>query len=112
MSEETKDEQRQKLRDAFEQDLTDAYVCGRVWSAWQYGTMSEDDFQPASECEEVLDSLIESALEIKEETAQLEQLADILTRTANALKGPPDELASHSWHDLPEIAKKLKDGKQ
>ena len=42
-------------------------------------------------------------------TAQLEQLTDILTRTANALKGPPAELTEHSWHDLPEVAKKLKE---
>ncbi len=31
-------------------------------------------------------------------------LSDILTRTANALKGEPPELSSHSWHDLPERA--------
>jgi hypothetical protein len=62
------DEQHQKLRDAFAQALTGVYVCGRVWEAWQYGTMTEDDFQPASECEEVLDSLIEAAHGIKENT--------------------------------------------
>ena len=55
------DEQRTSLRDAFAQALTSVYVCGRVWEAWQYGTMSEGDFQPAGECEEVLDSLIEAA---------------------------------------------------
>lgn len=40
-----------------EQDLTDiiaegirgAYWCDRVWSAWQVGTMSEDDFTPAED---------------------------------------------------------------
>ncbi|MDP2263249.1 MAG: hypothetical protein Q8K24_08835 [Hydrogenophaga sp.] len=42
------DEQREKLRDAFAQALTSVYVCGRVWEAWQFGTMSEGDFQPAS----------------------------------------------------------------
>ena len=62
------DEQRKKLRDAFAQALTSVYVCGRVWEAWQYGTMSEGDFQPASECTEVLDSLIEAAHEITGET--------------------------------------------
>jgi hypothetical protein len=62
------DEERKKLRDAFAQSLTSVYVCGRVWEAWQYGTMTEDDFQPASECEEVLDSLIEAAHGIKENT--------------------------------------------
>ena len=46
--------------------------------------------------------------EIEELTAQRDQLADILTRTANALKGQPAELSSHSWHDLPEVAQQLK----
>lgn len=32
------------------------------------------------------------------------RLSDLLTRTANALKGEPKPLHSHSWHDLPEIA--------
>ena len=46
--------------------------------------------------------------EIEELTAQRDKLADILTRTANALKGQPAELSEHSWHDLPEVAQKLK----
>lgn len=46
--------------------------------------------------------------EIDELTAQRDKLADILTRTANALKGQPAELSSHSWHDLPEVAQRLK----
>ena len=29
-------------------------------------------------------------------------LADILTETANILKGPPGELKEHSWHDIPD----------
>lgn len=34
------------------------------------------------------------------------RLARILTDTANALKGEPDPLTSHSWHDLAEVAKR------
>ena len=49
----------------------------------------------------------EAQQELEELTAQRDQLADILTRTANALKGQPAELAQHSWHDLPEVAQKL-----
>lgn len=33
-----------------------------------------------------------------------DRMADILTRTANVLKGDPTPLSSHSWHDLPESA--------
>lgn len=50
----------EELREAFAQSLTSTYVCGRVWSAWGYGTMSEDDFSPASECDELLDSLVQA----------------------------------------------------
>ena len=31
-------------------------------------------------------------------------MADLLTRTANALRGDPPPLTSWSWHDLPERA--------
>lgn len=37
------------------------------------------------------------------------KLTDILTRTANALKGEPAPLTLHSWHDLPEWAQRLRD---
>ena len=50
----------EELREAFAQSLTSTYVCGRVWNAWGYGTMSEDDFSPASECDELLDSLVQA----------------------------------------------------
>lgn len=33
------------------------YNCTRVWGAWQYGTMGQDDFVPADEDEEFLTSL-------------------------------------------------------
>lgn len=38
------------------------------------------------------------------------RLARILTDTADALKGEPDPLTSHSWHDLAEVAKRAVDG--
>lgn len=57
------DEQVTSLRDTFAQTLGDVYVCGRVWEAWNYGTMSKGDFQPAGECEEVLDSLTTAVYE-------------------------------------------------
>lgn len=37
------------------------------------------------------------------------RLADILERTANALKGPPEPLRTHSWHDLPGVAVALQE---
>lgn len=57
--------------------------------------------------------------ELREETQALREdvtdyvhqtgiLADLLTRTANALKGTPPPLTSHSWHDLPEVADRMR----
>lgn len=34
-------------------------VCGRVWEAWQYGTMKQDDFSRIDEDDAVLPELIE-----------------------------------------------------
>ena len=48
------------LRETLAAALTSTYVCGRVWSAWGIGTMSQDDFIPASECDELLDELVSS----------------------------------------------------
>jgi len=39
----------QVLTDLIIEHLTSAYACTRVWSAWQVGTMSENDFVPLSE---------------------------------------------------------------
>lgn len=47
-----------------------------------------------------------------EDTQRLiDRMSDLLTRTANALKGPPEALHLHSWHDLPEVAAAIKAGK-
>lgn len=42
---------RQALIDLIEEHLYGVYHCGRVWSAWQVGTMSESDFSPARDSE-------------------------------------------------------------
>jgi hypothetical protein len=52
------------LREAIAEVLRDTtYSCGRVWQAWQYNTMTEDDFSPAWEDDELLDSLV-AAVEV------------------------------------------------
>lgn len=37
------------------------------------------------------------------------RLADILTKTANALRGEPGENELHSWHDLPARAARMRE---
>ena len=49
-----------ELRTALAEALGDVYVCGRTWSAWGVGTMTQDDFYPAAESDEVLDSLVQA----------------------------------------------------
>jgi len=44
MTTETSQTLREKARDAVAQALGDSYDCERVWSAWNEGTMSENDF--------------------------------------------------------------------
>jgi len=53
---------RTVLRDALASGLTLTYGCSRVWSAWGVGTMTEDDFYPADECDELLDELCDLAI--------------------------------------------------
>jgi HEPN domain-containing protein len=50
------------LADKIAESLTSAYVCTRVWSAWNVGTMTEDDFKPADESElsgEIAEKVVE-----------------------------------------------------
>ena len=42
--------------------LDDTYLCGRVWSAWHYGAMSEDDFTPAGEDLDTVVSVAKAAI--------------------------------------------------
>lgn len=57
---------RHQLRDALAQALGSTYVCNRVWSAWQHGTMTADDFTPAAECDELLSELVAAVESVQE----------------------------------------------
>ena len=54
---------REALLDIVNEQLVGLYYCGRVWNAWNVGTMSQDDFTPAEETEfaENIVSAIEAA---------------------------------------------------
>jgi hypothetical protein len=51
-----------------------------------------------------ISALFEKIIEYKDTERLNARLSDLLTGVANALKGPPDPLSTHSWHDLPEVA--------
>ena len=44
---ELSEEQKTEIRSDIQKSLIDTYRCTRVWEAWSYGTMTEDDFKPA-----------------------------------------------------------------
>lgn len=54
--------------------------------------------------EERIDALEQVVRDLKESEAMRERMADILSRTAVALRGPEPPLTRWSWHDLPERA--------
>ena len=56
------EELRQAVIEAVAGALGDAYDCTRVWSAWSYGTMGEDDFSLVAEDDSRLAEIADAAL--------------------------------------------------
>lgn len=56
------EELRQAVIDAVASALGDAYDCTRVWSAWSYGTMSQDDFSLITEDDSRLAEIADAAI--------------------------------------------------
>lgn len=54
-----------KIIETLVTELDEALFCERVWSAWGYGTMSENDFYNVAEDEQFIDDLAEKILKIK-----------------------------------------------
>lgn len=52
--EELTEEERKPYFDKAVVILQDHYTCTRVWSAWRYGTMSQDDFHFAAEDTDII----------------------------------------------------------
>ena len=48
------EEDRKPYFDKAVEILHDHYTCTRVWSAWGYGTMSQDDFHLAAEDDDIV----------------------------------------------------------
>ena len=78
----------------------------RQFNEWRRG--DEDIPQPDPRViGEAIDAAVEMLESAEEDRALYDQLADILTRTANALKGAPRPRSRHSWHDLPDVAQRI-----
>ena len=84
---------------------TEVTTALRQFNDWRRGA---DVLQPnPRELGMAIDAAIEMIESAEEDRALCDKLADILTRTANVLKGEPKPLHRHSWHDLPEVAQRL-----
>lgn len=78
----------------------------RQFNEWRMG--DEDLPQPdPKQITAAIYAAVEMIESAEEDRALCDKLADILARTANALKGDPAPLHRHSWHDLPEVAHRL-----
>ena len=44
-----------------------------------------------------------------EQDLTIQKMSSLLTKIAEVIKGPPTNNQIHSWHDLPELVKRLKD---
>lgn len=54
---------KEYLRLQVAEAMGDTLVCTRTWSAWGYGTMSEEDFYPAGEENDLVDSIVETVIQ-------------------------------------------------
>lgn len=54
--------EQEQLADAVAEGLGDAYLCTRVWQAWMYNTMTQDDFVLAGEDPDFVHDLGEAIL--------------------------------------------------
>lgn len=79
----------------------------RKYNVWRRGNLDDQPMPDPREIGEAIDAAIEIIESAEEDRALCDTLADILTRTANVLKGEPKPLHRHGWHDLPDVARKL-----
>jgi hypothetical protein len=79
--------------------LAGLYYCGRVWSAWGVGTMSEDDFSPADEDNDIIENVADAALNamvlasVTQQAAKAET-AEQAVRTDEQIVQQTEELAA------------------
>lgn len=78
---------------------------GDILLSIRNGKLSEDESQLVIEAVRVLcDEVERLRAEVAESDELREKMADILSRTAVALRGPEPPLTRWGWHDLPERA--------
>lgn len=56
------DDDKERAMEAVSEVLGDAYFCTRVWAAWSYRTMSENDFTPVNDSASTLAEIVDAVL--------------------------------------------------
>jgi len=98
--------EREALRDAVAESMTDLYCCSRVWSAWQVGTMTQNDFSPAAEDGDILDNIcdaVEKFLQQPKITEMAEERPEYCSVCGQLAYGPV--LCCNEGRGLPMVAK-------
>ena len=71
------------------------YSCGRVWTAWQYGTMTQEDFAPLEESEEFISEVMD-LLKSEIDTAKQQGREEVKKQIDKTI----DQLNWHEyWHE-------------
>jgi len=73
---------QEALREVVWKSIKGLYQCDRVWSAWSYGTMTEEDFSPAEDDEDLVNEMGDGILKITDKSREAE-----IKRLREALKG-------------------------
>ena len=58
----------EKIKELIYSILQGNYSCSRVWEAWNYNTMSRDDFAPLEEDENIINDLFEIVKQVRLKT--------------------------------------------
>lgn len=53
------------------------YTCSRVWEAWSVGTMSEEDFAPAWEDDDLINDIATEALKAADNASTITTVAEL-----------------------------------
>ena len=96
-----------RLSDLAKDILQDHYACTRVWEAWSYGTMTQDDFVSCFDDVDIVTDTIASISKIEEnaraaERLKNENLFDEFAECISELEDSWDRNGSPSQHRNPE----------
>lgn len=79
-------------------DGQDALHCTRVWDAWGYGTMSEDDFSPVTNDAEAVHEIASAVLEALEPRPITDEMVESAARVM--FDAPDGMTGDYTWAEM------------